>query len=298
MTRHKNLRRIPGTPQPDHYWRTPQDHIIAGDSLGDPANPAVVLLHGGGQTRHAWKGACEALADAGYHAIALDARGHGDSSWMMDGDYHFPDMGDDLAFVINTLGLVRPFLVGASMGGLVSIMAQGTGKVDARGLILVDIAPKTDREGTARIIEFMEQGQRGFDSLGDVATAIASYQPQRETRRSLDGLAKNVRIGDDGRYYWHWDPAIFKARELELDDMVADLRKMSAALDLPVLLVRGALSDVLSEEGVEDFKTLCPHTEYVNVAGAAHMVAGDRNDAFIAAILEFIGRIQADWVNA
>lgn len=290
MNRPTNLQRLPGTPQPGHRWRTPEGHIIAGDSVGDPANRAVVLLHGGGQTRHAWKGACEALAAAGYYAIALDSRGHGDSSWIMDGEYHLTHLSEDLAFVVDTLGLVKPVLVGASLGGMVALYALGNAKVDAEGLILVDIAPKLNHVGTTRVMEFMEQGQRGFDSLEEISAAIADYQPQREASPSLDGLAKNVRVGEDGRYYWHWDPALFRERRDELDDFIVELRRHATTLDLPVLLVRGALSDVLTEEGVEDFKMLCPQTEYINVAGAGHMVAGDRNDVFVDAILDFIGR--------
>lgn len=291
MDRQTKLQPLPGTPSPNRRWETPEGHIIAGDILGDPANPAVILLHGGGQTRHAWKGACEALVNGGYYTIALDARGHGDSSWVTDGNYHLPDMmTSDLAYVVNELGLEKPILIGASMGGMVAIHALGQGLFDAAGLILVDIVPAINSNGTDRILAFMAQGRQGFDNLEEVAEAITSYQPQRKAKRSLDGLAKNVRLGEDGRYYWHWDPNIFKNDNFDAEALFASIRQSTSSLDIPVLLVRGALSDIVTDEGVDDFNQLCPHAEYVNVAGASHMVAGDRNDAFVDAIVDFIDR--------
>ncbi|MEQ9122681.1 MAG: alpha/beta fold hydrolase, partial [Alphaproteobacteria bacterium] len=76
--------RLPGTPDPMHVWRGADGLDIAGDSWGPPEGRLVLLLHGGGQTRHAWKGAGETLAEAGYRAIAFDARGHGDSGWAAE----------------------------------------------------------------------------------------------------------------------------------------------------------------------------------------------------------------------
>jgi pimeloyl-ACP methyl ester carboxylesterase len=60
---------------------------LAADVAGDPLQPAVVLLHGGGQTRHSWSGAFQALARAGYYTVNIDARGHGESEWSADGRY-------------------------------------------------------------------------------------------------------------------------------------------------------------------------------------------------------------------
>ncbi len=122
-----------------------------------------------------------------------------------------------------------------------------------------------------------------------VAAAIAGYQPQRARPRNLDGLAKNVRLGDDGRYHWHWDPA-YRTGHRHLEGRQARLEQCARELSLPTLLVRGGLSDILTEEGARSFLELCPHSEYVNVTGAAHMVAGDRNDVFADAILAFLDR--------
>ncbi len=281
--------RLPGTPDPRHVWQGAGGVRIAGDSWGDPDGPLVILQHGGGQTRHAWKGAGETLGAAGYHAVAFDARGHGDSDWAPDGRYGQNLMIEDLKCVIAALGNRRPVLVGASMGGGTSLVAVGEDRVDATGLVMVDIGPRVEPEGVDKIHAFMTLKPDGFDSLEEVAQAIASYQPHRTRPRTLDGLAKNVRLGDDGKYHWHWDPRYREGRpdhELRYERLSACARRLT----LPTLLVRGGLSNVLSEDGAQDFLSLCKHSEYVNVTGAAHMVAGDRNDIFGTSVIAFLKR--------
>lgn len=283
------LTRLPGTPEPMHHWPGYGGVRIAGDSWGDPAGPLVLLQHGGGQTRHAWKGAGETLGAAGYHAVAFDARGHGDSDWAADGLYGQDAMVRDLECVIAAIGDRRPVLVGASMGGGTSLVAVGERHVDATALVLVDIAPRIEASGVRNIQAFMTLKPEGFDSLEEVAAAIQGYQPHRQRPRSLGGLAKNVRLGVDGKYHWHWDPR-FRTGTRNLEQRTARLEACARALALPTLLVRGGLSDLLSEEGAQAFLALCPAAEYVSVTGAGHMVAGDRNDIFATAVVEFLGR--------
>ena len=284
--------RLEGAPEPMIYWQGAGVRI-AGDTWGDPSGPLVVLQHGGGQTRHAWRGAGETLGAAGYFAVAFDARGHGDSDWAPDGNYERDAMMEDLRLVVDQLDRGRPALVGASMGGMASLAAIGEGLVDAAALVLVDIAPRIRGDGTKKIGEFMGQKPNGFDSLEEVADAIANYQPHRERPRTLDGLAKNVRIGPDGRYYWHWDPRWRDRPMMTTDQLRARTHRLedcARSLAVPTLLVRGGLSDVLDEKGAQSFLALVPHPEYVNITDAAHMVAGDRNDNFGAAVIDFLTR--------
>jgi non-heme chloroperoxidase len=281
--------RLPGTPEPMHFWQGVGGVRLAGDSWGDPAGPLVILQHGGGQTRHAWKNVGELLGNAGFNAVAFDARGHGDSDWAADGRYGLDVMVEDLKCVVAALGNRRPALVGASMGGGTSLAAAGEAHVDATALVMVDIAPRVEREGVDKIQAFMAQKPDGFESLQEVADAIASYQPHRPRPRSLQGLAKNVRLAADGKYRWHWDPR-FRTIRRDIDKRRQRLEACARNLTLPVLLVRGGLSDVLTEEGAQEFLALCPHAEYVNVKNAAHMVAGDRNDIFGNAVIDFLTR--------
>jgi non-heme chloroperoxidase len=176
------------------------------------------------------------------------------------------------------------------MGGVTGLAAIGEGQVDASALVLIDIAPRVEPIGIAKIKAFMDQSPDGFESLEEVAEAISNYQPHRERPPMLDGLAKNVRLGDDGKYHWHWDPRT-RVRSIDRQQHQERLEEYARRLDIPTLLVRGGMSDLLSEEGAQDFLELCPHAEYVNVAGAAHMVAGDRNDIFAAAVINFLSRV-------
>ncbi|MGI4814432.1 MAG: alpha/beta fold hydrolase [Janthinobacterium lividum] len=281
--------RLPGTPQPMHYWDGAGVRL-AGDSWGNPEGPLVILQHGGGQTRHAWKRTGETLGTAGYHAIAFDARGHGDSDWAPDGVYSQDSMVQDLQHVVAALGNRRPVLIGASMGGGTSLVAAGERHVDATALVLVDVAPRIEKGGVDKIHAFMSQKPQGFESLEEVADAIASYQPHRQRPSNLQGLAKNVRLGADGKYHWHWDPRIHVGRH-DLMRRQTRLEDSARTLNVPTLLVRGGMSDLLSEDGVREFQKLVPNCEVVNIDAAGHMVAGDRNDSFGRAAVEFLTRV-------
>jgi pimeloyl-ACP methyl ester carboxylesterase len=284
--------RLAGAPQPMHFFEGAGVRIAA-DSFGEPGRPLVLFSHGAGQTRHSWRGSAETLADKGYFAVAMDARGHSDSDWPEDGNYERSVMVEDLALVLEQLDAGPAALVGASMGGNTSLAAIGEGKVNASALVLVDIAPRIRSAGGEKVGEFMEQKPDGFDTLDQVADAIANYQPHRQRKRNLDGLAKNVRLGADGKYHWHWDPRYRKRAPMTRDDIRTRTRRLEDAarrLAIPTLLVRGGLSDVLDEAGAQSFLDLVPHAEYVNISDAAHMVAGDRNDAFGLSVIEFLSR--------
>lgn len=270
---------------------------LAADHRGDPDDPPVLLFHGGGQTRHAWGGALAKLADSGWNAWSFDMRGHGDSEWSPDGTYSLDLFAADVAAVASRFD--RPSLVGASLGGVAALAAVGEGHVpDAQSLVLVDITPRIEEAGARRVHEFMAKGVDGFASLEEVADAIADYLPHRKRPSDLDGLRKNVRRRPDGRWGWHWDP-----RFLQLGDSAGEIRplvtteRLQAASDgvrVPTLLVRGSLSDVVGNEGVEDLRRHIPHAEVAVVEGAGHMVAGDQNDAFNASIVDFLARHRPD----
>ncbi|WP_313955587.1 alpha/beta hydrolase [Paraburkholderia sp. BCC1886] len=270
-------------------WDGARGVRLAGDSWGNSRDPLVVLQHGGGQTRHAWKDTGQQLGASGYYAVSFDARGHGDSTWAPDGDYTEDAMVEDLLCVVSAVGGSTPALIGASLGGITSMIAAGEKQLDVRALVIVDVAPRIEAHGVERIHRFMTGRPEGFTSLDEVADAISAYQPHRPRPSSLDGLAKNLRVGADGRYRWHWDP---RFRPDQRDPLAREprLSRCVQALTVPTLLVRGAKSDVLSAASVEHFMTLCPHAQTIDVAGAAHMVAGDRNDLFGDAMRGFLDR--------
>ncbi|HSJ98541.1 MAG TPA: alpha/beta fold hydrolase [Myxococcota bacterium] len=262
---------------------------MAADSWGDPDRPPVLLLHGGGQTRHAWGGTAEALAREGWHAVALDLRGHGESGWAPDRDYTVEAFVNDVRACATRFG-EPPVLVGASLGGICALLAEGEAREPlCAGLVLVDIAVRIEAEGALRIIAFMQARPEGFSDLEDAADAVAAYLPHRQRPRDLSGLARNLRQGPDGRWRWHWDPAFLEpGRGPRPGQDTARLERAARALRVPTLLVRGRLSDLLSEEGARQFLALAPHARFADVSEAGHMVAGDRNDAFTEAVVSFL----------
>jgi pimeloyl-ACP methyl ester carboxylesterase len=265
---------------------------LRADARGEPDAPPVVFLHGGGQTRHAWGGTAAALARDGRLAIALDLRGHGESDWAPgDAPYRLERFAADLRAVIAQLGR-PPALVGASLGGLTSLLAVGETEVPiATAAVLVDIAPRIEPEGAKRITSFMIGRPDGYASLEEVADAIADYTQHRSRPRDLESLKKNLRLGETGRWHWHWDPRFMGA---DGPAEIVDRQRLFAAarrLAFPTLLVRGRESDILSDEGVREFLSHLPNAQYVDVGGAGHMVAGDRNDAFTEAVRGFLARV-------
>jgi len=269
-------------------FRGMNDIKLVGDIYGDPSGDPVLFLHGGGQTRHAWGGAAQVLAENGWYVVTLDQRGHGESEWPDQKDYSVDSFTGDVRKVAATFNKL-PALVGASMGGGSALVAQGESeKQICSALVLVDVTPRVEMKGVQRIMDFMTQKPEGFESLEEVADAIAAYTPNRKRTKNLEGLKKNLRQLPNGRYRWHWDPDMIGVRfaeRMENPDRMVDAARH---IKVPTLLVRGQQSDVVSMEGANEFLELVPHAKFIDVEGAGHMVAGDQNDVFTNAVLDFL----------
>ena len=274
---------------------------LAADVVGPADAPPVLLFHGGGQTRHAWGTTLEVLGRRGWRAHSVDLRGHGESEWAPDGDYTLDAFAGDIqAAAAAVTRSDPPALVGASLGGIASMAAIADASTPvASALVLVDVAPTIEMEGALRIGAFMaEHMEDGFGSLEEVADAVQAYNPHRPRPSDLSGLKKNLRMRPDGRWAWHWDPAFISGRFGSRDETrssltdPARLRLAAKELTIPVLLVRGRMSDLLSEEGAQELLELVPHARLVDVAGAGHMVAGDRNDLFNDAVVSFLEEVR------
>jgi pimeloyl-ACP methyl ester carboxylesterase len=264
-------------------------HLVS-DVWGNDDDWPVLLMHGGGQTRHAWGNTAQVLAEHGWRAVSLDLRGHGDSEWALNGDYSFTAFASDAIAVADALGK-PPVFVGASLGGVASIIAEGgSDRTVSCGMVIVDITHRSNPEGLKRIHDFMSSGLGGFATLEDAAEAIASYTPNREKRVNPAGLMKVLRQRRDGRWYWHWDPKFIDRgrREVPGQDFQGMFEAALSRVHVPTLLVRGLLSDVVTPEGVQAFLDAIPGAKLVDVGEAAHMVAGDQNDVFSTAVVEFL----------
>lgn len=283
-----------------HEFIGADGNCIVADRFGSKGQP-VMMMHGGGQTRHSWGKTAEMIANAGMQAFCLDMRGHGDSAWVDGEKYFFSDFGADVAAsasqIYEETGL-KPIAIGASLGGLASILAEGALRPGVlAGVILVDVTPRLDEGGVSKILSFMaEKVEDGFGSVEEAADMIASYLPHRKRPKTLDGLSKNLRLREDGRYRWHWDPRFIThhADRADMKDKVqSELLEAAANLKVPSMLVRGAASELVKQSHVDEFLALVPHAQFTDVKEAGHMVAGDVNDIFTAAIMPFLKEYQA-----
>jgi len=270
-------------------FRGAGDIVLAADAFGRVEDPCIVLLPGGGQTRFAWRRSAKAFAQSGYYVLSFDLRGHGESGWATD--YSIDAFAGDVVCVARQAPVDAVF-VGASIGGIAALIAAGESREPfARALVLVDVVPRMPEAGLDRIRAFMSAGADGFASLEEAAALVRAYLPDRPAR-SAPALRNNLRTGMDGRLYWHWDPAFHAGSKQRAE--AGMLRRMEAAargMGVPVLLVCGERSEVVDEQAIAHLLRVLPDAKSVRVAGAGHMVAGDRNDAFGATVLDFLAAL-------
>lgn len=273
-------------------FETEPDFFIHAEGWGDASAPPILLLHGGGQTHHSWGDTAQRLAERGWYAITYDARGHGNSSWSSKGAYLVDALVSDLKAIIHQVG-GKPAIIGASMGGITALVLEGESAESlTSAIILVDIAPKAEQKGIERIFAFMSSHlESGFASLEEAADAVAAYLPQRSRKDNYSRLEKNLRFRN-GRYYWHWDPTMLKVwKDATPDQQIAYEERLFVAaqnLKAPTLIVRGGMSDVVSDRVMAEFLDAVPHVRSLTVSGAGHMVAGDSNHAFTNAVIQFL----------
>jgi pimeloyl-ACP methyl ester carboxylesterase len=266
-------------------------NLLAGDQWGEPPARAV-MFHGGGQTRHAWGQAARLFTEAGLPALNVDLRGHGDSEWERHGGYAFTDHARDVTKIVKAIG--QPVvLVGASLGGVISLVASRHVPGLVRAIVLVDVTPTMRYAGIDRILTFMRARPEGFADLDEARAAVMAYQPRRSRQASEAGLKRNLRKRDDGRWVWHWDPRTltFATRDW-LERQRREMERAAAVLTVPAILARGADSDVVSEDDAESFLALNPRACRLDVPGARHMVVGDENDLFCSAMLTELARLR------
>jgi len=254
--------------------------------------PGVLLAHGFGQTRQAWTQTQQRLAHAGHGSLAWDVRGHGQSDRNpAQSRYAGPQFVDDVLAAAESLG-PAPVLVGASMGGLTGLMAQASGRAFS-AMVLVDITPRWEAAGVERILGFMNAHPDGFDSFDHAADQIAAYLPHRRERKTPAQLAHLLSERPDGRLQWHWDPRLMSEFIPDTDGLQAQIEHACTQLDIPVLLVSGGRSDLVTDHTVQHFLELAPHARHVQLPHATHMVAGDDNDAFADTLLQYLNELAA-----
>ena len=269
----------------------PDGLALAVETRGSTQGQGIVFAHGFGQTRHAWSSSAELLARRGYPCTTYDARGHGDSDWRGEVPYTWEQMRGDLAAIVGMLAS-PPVLIGASMGGLVGLAAAAANPSLFRALVLVDVTPRWEPRGVERILNFMRAHPHGFDSLEEAAGAIAAYLPHRTERKSPERLRSLLADHGDGRLRWHWDPRLLDELARGSEDQQPLLIEAARRLTIPVLLISGGASDIVSPATIEEFLALAPHAQHVVVPRATHMVVGDDNIVFTRHVVQFLGTLQ------
>lgn len=255
--------------------------------------PALIYAHGFGQTRHAWTRTAQSLAAKGYAGLAYDARGHGDSQRNPDHlAYAGEQFADDLIIVAGEQAQA-PILVGASMGGLFGLIAESRWPGLLRAMVLVDITPRWESAGLERILGFMTAFPDGFESPEQASDVIAAYLPHRRNRKSPDELRALLRQNAKGRWHWHWDPRLIDELARDSEQHQDALAEAASRIRCPILLISGGRSDLVSERTVEEFRALVPRAHHVHLPDATHMVAGDDNDTFTAAVLEYLAELRS-----
>lgn len=262
--------------------------FLAGDAYGPASGPPVLFFHGGGQSRRAWTGAARTVGAAGYRAITIDLRGHGESGWASDGNYLLDAYARDVEKLID--GFAEPItMVGASRGGQAALVGGSRRPGRVRLIMLADVAPLLRDEGVDDIRAFFRASAGGFADVEEAADALSLHLGQ-ERLADASGLRKAMRLGDDARLYWQWDPETVSPQFLNPPSEGQALERAAARMCDPVVLVRAELSNIVTDEGVALFRALTPQLDVIMAPGVGHMFTGDRNDAFAETLLDRLSR--------
>lgn len=250
---------------------------------GQPGAPPIVLLHGTNQSSHSWDLVSLALASR-YHVFALDQRGHGDSEWSRELDYSTAAMAQDAMAFARDRRLARPIVVGHSMGGRVALLAALSDPDLVRALVLVDSGPEMNPGGGRTIRNFI-RNNREFDNPDQFIDNVVNYDPYRKREHVERTVKYNLFRRADGKYVSKNDHRrLANSRtEISLDD-VRDLH-------LPVLVVRGANSNVFTTEAGERLVGALPDARLVTVPNCGHNVHSQNTPGFLAAVRPFLDEV-------
>lgn len=273
-------------------WLHGKDGVrFAADSFGDDDAPPVLLFGGLGQTRHSWRRAAQKIAANGWRALPVDLLGHGDSDPAGDGDYSYPRHVTHLIAITAHLG-TAPVLVGASLGGKICLAAAGYHPEIASALVLVDTAPRTRQAGIQSMSQAFAPPPQGFASPDEAAKIIAEMRGKKPAADAGEKLQRNMKQDAQGRWHWHWDRAYAdKDQRLGTEAGLDYLESAARGVTAPMLIAKGELSNIVTDESVAALTALAPHAQTAIIKGAGHMLVGDDNDVFTDILLEFLANL-------
>ena len=254
--------------------------------------PHLVFLHGFAQQAHSWDFAALSVRDL-FHVVSLDLRGHGDSDWSPDGEYRQVDYLTDLDAILEVIGLKQVVLSGLSLGGRLSFLYASEHPEVVQGLIVVDAAPAMQTPGARRIRQFVE-GVDEWDSFEEMVRHVARYTRRRRPLEQIRGsLRHSSHRRDDGKWTWKYDPRLRRPRPTRQPSNEGDLWQPLNAVRCPTLFVRGAQSEVVSQETAERAAKAVPGARLEVVDAAGHLVPGDNPVGFANAVRPFLEELAA-----
>jgi esterase len=257
---------------------------------GNEDRRPVVFLHGGGLNAHTYDLVCLALRPD-HHCIALDLRGHGDSEWSPVVDYRIETNAADVAAFLDHLALPDPVLVGMSLGGLTALHYAGDHSMQLAGLVVIDIGPQFQREGSKKIRDFLAAPAE-HGSVEDFVRAAKAFNPRRDEVLLRRSLLHNLRRTPRGTWVWKWDPRPRVATDHEARDRrYARLWESVDRIRCPTLVVRGAQSEIFLEADAEALATRLPSARWTTVENAGHTVQGDNPAGLLAALRPFLAEV-------
>jgi pimeloyl-ACP methyl ester carboxylesterase len=256
---------------------------------GSSDAPPLLCLHGITQTAHSWDEVAEALS-VDHRVICLDQRGHGDSDWAPDGDYHRQAMAADLDAVTDALGLSRFLLCGMSMGGINSITFTARRPDKVRALVIVDVSPEIKVEGVRNIRNFV-QAPDELESFEAFVERAHQFNPRRSRDNIRSRLSHNLKRLPNGNWTWKYDRALRSGQRSFDASALLDLWDDVAKVTCPTLVLKGGESDILSNEGAEKLRDAIPGSRLAVIPGAGHSVMGDNPLAFVEAVRGFLASL-------
>jgi pimeloyl-ACP methyl ester carboxylesterase len=261
-------------------------HLLA---RGTPGSPVVMMIHGLAGQAHVFDGIANILA-AKHHVYCLDVRGRGESEWGAPEQYTIDTYVADLEAIRAALGLQRFALVGTSMGGLVAMQYAPKYPERVERAVLNDIGPEVDPAGVQRILSYVGNAPEMFAGMKAVVKYFREHYAPMVQHLADDQLVEfaryNVRRSDSGVYVWKMDPAI---RTTPAAPPALDPWDAFKAMTCPVLILRGAESDVLSAEIARKMVEALPGAKLVEVPGVGHAPVLTEPVA-VKALEEFLAR--------
>ena len=256
---------------------------------GNADKPKMLLLHGGAQTAHSWDFFALGIRDQ-YHVIALDQRGHGDSDWSEAGEYKVEDYIQDVDSFTDAIGFDSFVLVGLSMGGRNSFSFTATHPAKVRALVICDVGPETQKEGTDHIKEFLQDTEI-FESFDWLVARVQRYNPRRPEEQIRGSLLNNLKKLPDGRWTWKHDRRNGIARDRG-NEVTEKGWEYVRAVRCPTLIVRGAESDVFAPGTAKKMQDSIPGSQLVEIPKAGHLVQGDNPVEFDKSVRKFLSGAQ------